>query len=74
MSEQELGRKAPLMNNTGKTVKSAKPAQGGKLSPENQTSLNLQQALDLAVQHHTEGDLSKAENVYQQILLQTIGL
>ena len=36
-------------------------------SSEQQT-LTLQQALDLAVQHHTAGDLSKAEGIYQQIL------
>ena len=36
-------------------------------SPEQQT-LNLQQAIQLAVQNHTAGDLSKAEDIYQQIL------
>ena len=33
-----------------------------------QRKLTLRQALDLAVQHHTAGDLSKAEDIYQQIL------
>ena len=33
-----------------------------------QKSLTMQQAIDLAVQHHTSGDLLKAENIYQQIL------
>ena len=33
-------------------------------SSEQQT-LTLQQALDLAVQHHNEGRLSDAENIYQ---------
>ena len=37
------------------------------LSSEQQT-LALQQAIDLAVQHHTAGDLPKAESIYQQIL------
>ena len=36
--------------------------------PGEQQSLTLQQALDLAVQHHNAGDLSGAENIYQQIL------
>ena len=36
-------------------------------SSEQQT-LTLQQALDLAVQHHAAGDLSKAESIYQQVL------
>ena len=33
-----------------------------------QQTLNLRQAIDLAVQHHTAGDLGKAEEIYQQIL------
>ena len=36
-------------------------------SPDQQT-LTIQQAIDLAVQHHTAGDLPKAEGIYQQIL------
>ena len=35
--------------------------------PEEQT-LTIQQAIDLAVQHHTAGDLPKAESIYKQIL------
>ena len=35
--------------------------------PEQQT-LTLQRALDLAVQHHSAGDLHKAEGIYQKIL------
>ena len=35
---------------------------------EPQQTLTIQQALDLAVQHHTAGRLSQAENIYQQIL------
>jgi len=31
-------------------------------------TLNLQQALDLAVEHHQAGDLPKAENIYRKIL------
>jgi protein O-GlcNAc transferase len=34
---------------------------------EEQT-LTIQQAIDLALQHHTAGDLPKAEGIYQQIL------
>ena len=35
---------------------------------EQQQTLTIQQALDLAVQHHNEGRLSQAESIYQQIL------
>ena len=33
-----------------------------------QQTLTLQQALDLALQHHVAGRLPEAENIYQQIL------
>ena len=33
-----------------------------------QKTLTIQQAIDLAVQHHNEGSLSQAEIIYQQIL------
>lgn len=36
-------------------------------TPFEQT-LTLQQAMDMATQHHRKGDLSKAENIYQQIV------
>ena len=39
----------------------------GELSPPQQT-LTHQQALELAVQHHTAGRLTEAETLYQQIL------
>ena len=35
---------------------------------EQQQTLTIQQALNLAVQHHKEGRLSQAESLYQQIL------
>ena len=35
---------------------------------EPQQTLTVQQALDLAVQHHNEGRLPQAETIYQQIL------
>ena len=35
---------------------------------EQQQTLTIQQAIDLAVQHHNAGDLTKAEGIYQQIL------
>ena len=53
------------MDNTEKAGKSAKPGQIG--SSEQQT-LTLQQALDLAVQHHSNGNLPEANRIYQQIL------
>ena len=40
---------------------------GAETFPENKT-LTLQQALDLAVQHHTAGRLTEARSIYQQIL------
>jgi tetratricopeptide (TPR) repeat protein len=36
--------------------------------PEQQQTLTIQQAIDLAVQHHNAGRLSEAESIYQQIL------
>ena len=33
-----------------------------------QQTLSLEEALDLGLQHHAAGDLSKAEGIYQQIL------
>ncbi len=36
--------------------------------PEQQQSLTIQQAIDLGVQHHNAGDLTKAEGIYKQIL------
>jgi len=36
--------------------------------PEQQQTLTIQQAIDLGVQHHNAGDLTKAEGIYQQIL------
>ena len=36
--------------------------------PEQKQTLTIQQAMDLAVQHHNAGDLTKAEGIYKQIL------
>ena len=36
--------------------------------PEQQQRLTIQQAIDLAVQHHNAGRLPQAERIYQQIL------
>jgi tetratricopeptide (TPR) repeat protein len=47
--------------------KSTKPAHSASSSPGRQT-LTLQNALDLAMQHHTAGRLPLAERIYQQIL------
>ena len=38
------------------------------IRPPDQQNLTVQQAIDLAVQHHTAGRLPEAENVYNQIL------
>ena len=55
------------MNKSKKETKSAKLTQPASPPPEQQT-LTLQQALDLAIQHHSAGDLPSAENIYQLIL------
>ena len=36
--------------------------------PAQQSTFTIQHALELAIQHHTAGDLPKAEGIYQQIL------
>ncbi len=38
------------------------------LPAKQEQTLTIQQAIDLAVQHHNAGDLPKAEGIYQQIL------
>ena len=55
------------MDKTEKAAKIAKPIRSEGPSSKQQM-LTLQQALDLALHHHTVGNLSKAENVYQEIL------
>jgi Tfp pilus assembly protein PilF len=35
---------------------------------EQEQTLPIQQALELAIQHHTAGDLPKAEGIYNQII------
>ncbi len=54
--------------NAEKTAKDTKPVQSASPYPEQQT-LTIQQAIDLAVQHHTAGRLDEAERIYQRILL-----
>ena len=55
------------MDRTKKTSKLEKSLQSAN-SPSEQRRFSFQQTLDLALQHHIAGDLSKAENIYQQIL------
>ena len=38
------------------------------MTAEKEQTLTIQQAIDLAIQHHNAGDLPKAEGIYQQIL------
>ena len=52
---------------TENAAKKAKLVQSASSSPEKQ-DLTIQQALNLAVQHHNAGRLPKAERMYQQIL------
>ena len=54
-------------NLPGKATKNAMSEQEASPSPEQQT-LTVQQAIDLAVQHHNAGRLPEAESIYQQIL------
>ena len=35
---------------------------------EQEQTLTIQQAIDLALEHHTAGELPKAEGIYQQVL------
>ena len=52
-----------------KGVNNAKPIQASLPAlVEQEQTLNIQQAINLAVKHHTAGDLPKAEGIYQQIL------
>ncbi len=51
----------------GGKVKISKPGRAANRSPEQQ-ALSIQQALDLALRHHTAGRLPQAETIYQQIL------
>jgi tetratricopeptide (TPR) repeat protein len=52
-----------------KGAKKAKPRRNSSPMPaEQEPTLSIQQAIDLAVQHHNAGDLPKAENIAQQIL------
>lgn len=59
-----------------KTLSRTKPAvlYCGKYAPDsetpemNQQSLTIQQAVDLAIQHHAAGKLSEAEGIYREIL------
>ena len=39
-----------------------------EITATEEQTLTIQQAIDLAVQHHTAGDLPKAEGIYQQVL------
>jgi len=47
----------------GKIAKKAEP-----IPAEQEQTLTVQQAIDLALQYHNAGDLSKAESIYNQII------
>jgi predicted TPR repeat methyltransferase len=52
-----------------KAAKASKPLKSASPVPtEQQQTLTIQQAIDLGLQHHSAGDLPKAESIYQQIL------
>jgi tetratricopeptide (TPR) repeat protein/predicted O-methyltransferase YrrM len=44
------------------------PKMNEKITPIEEQTLTIQQAIDLAVQHHKAGELPKAESIYNQIL------
>ncbi len=51
-----------------KSVRLASPSPGQQVLTIEQQTLTIQQSLELAVQHHTQGRLAEAEGIYQQIL------
>jgi tetratricopeptide (TPR) repeat protein len=54
---------------TCKGVKTAEPIQASTPMPaEQEQRLTVQQAIDIAVQYHQSGDVSKAVDIFQQIL------
>ena len=62
-----VGRKATPVDKTKKATESSTPVQTASPLFDQQT-LTLRQTFDLALQHHRAGNLSKAKNIYQQIL------
>lgn len=56
------------MNRAEKRRQQKLAKKAGKSTPTQQYSRAVQDAIDLAVQHHNAGDLAKAENLYQQVL------
>ena len=54
---------------TGNGFKKAEPIQPSSPIPAKQEqTLTVQQAIDIAVQYHQSGDVSKAVDIFQQIL------
>jgi len=65
MNRAEKRRQKKLAAKAGK---SNRALQTSLLDTPQHQNLTVQQAIDLAVQHHVAGELSKAERIYQQIL------
>ena len=66
--EGRLPGKVTRIMSRGKKQRRRKGAEAPAETSPGQQTLNIQQALDLAVRHHNAGRLARAESIYQQIL------
>ena len=68
MNRDDKRRQKKLADKATNKAQTPQSSQATTQSPQPQQTLTIQQAIDLGVQHHNSGDLSKAESIYQQIL------
>ena len=68
MNRAEKRRQKKLAGKAAKKVQSIQVAQSTVQSTQAQQNMAIEQAIELGLQHHNAGDLSKAEGIYQQIL------
>jgi tetratricopeptide (TPR) repeat protein len=66
MKKTKPHRNKTLADKSAKKTKSTQET--APILAEQEQTLTIQQAIDLAVEHHNSGDLPKAEGIYQQIL------
>ena len=66
MNRKERLRNKALANRNTKKAESIQA--NAPITAEQEQTLTIQQAVDLAVQHHQAGNLPEAESIYQQIL------
>ena len=69
MNRAEKRRNKKLADNGAKRTRPIH--ESSSIPAKQEQTLTIQQALDLAVQHHNAGDLPKAEGFYQQVLQNT---